>query len=91
MLKEKGGTYFVVIILKTTKKQSIEGDLESRQFKGGLLMNRVILWDASERLQFLEKDIDSPQCSKCRKLDVCERKIQIFFNYSHDCVHYGMC
>lgn len=34
MLKEKGGTYFVVIILKTTtKKQSIEGDLEGRSLK----------------------------------------------------------
>lgn len=82
MLKEKGGTYFVVIILKTTtKKQSIEGDLEGRRLKGGLLMNRVILWDASERLWFLEEDIDSPQCSKCQKLDVCERKILVFFNF----------
>lgn len=43
-------------------------------------MNRVILWDALERLQFLEVDIDSPQCSKCQKLDVCRRKIEVFFN-----------
>lgn len=45
-------------------------------------MNRVILWDALERIQFLEGwDIDSPQCSQSvGNWMLVKGKFRCFFN-----------
>lgn len=53
-------------------------------------MNRVILWDALERIQFLEGwDIDSPQCSQSvGNWMLIKGKFRCFFQpRSHKCVH----
>lgn len=58
-------------------------------------MNRVILWDALERLQFFVfLEMDSTQCSKCRKTGcLFEETAGISQDRSQKCVCYdsGSC